>query len=92
MIRLLLWLALVGIDLPGEVVPFVDIAGGPSAEAINANCLSCHSGEMVLTQPKLSRIEWQGEVAKMRGVYKAPIDAADDAAIVDWLVAMQAQR
>ena len=73
-------------------MPFADIKGGPSAETINANCLSCHSGEMVLNQPHLSRIEWQGEVTKMRSVYKAPVAASDDAAIVDWLVAMQAKR
>jgi hypothetical protein len=82
----------VSIELPGEFVPFVDIKGGPSAEAINANCLSCHSAEMVLHQPRLTPIEWQGEVTKMRNVYKAPIAPADDAAIVAWMVAMQAGR
>jgi cytochrome c553 len=98
MMRLALMAVLLGaaapvsIELPGEFVPFVDIKGGPSAETINANCLSCHSAEMVLNQPHLSRIEWQGEVTKMRSVYKAPVAVADDAAIVDWLVAMQAKR
>lgn len=81
----------VSIELPGEFVPFADIAGGPSADAINGNCLSCHSPEMVLNQPKLSAAEWQGVVTKMRGTYKAPIDAADDAAIVAWLSAMQSK-
>jgi cytochrome c553 len=98
MMRLLFMAVLLGaaapesIELPGEFVPFADIKGGPSAEAINANCLSCHSAEMVLNQPHLSRIEWQAEVMKMRSVYKAPVAATDDAAIVDWLVAMQAKR
>ena len=98
MMRLMVMAVLLGaaapvsIELPGEFVPFADIKGGPSAEAINANCLSCHSGEMVRNQPHLSRIEWQAEVTKMRSVYKAPVDPGDDAAIVDWLVAMQAQR
>lgn len=98
MMRLALMAVLLGaaapvsIELPGEFVPFADIQGGPSADAINANCLSCHSAEMVLNQPHLSRIEWQGEVTKMRNVYKAPVAPADDAAIVDWLVAMQAGR
>ena len=82
----------VSIELPGEFVPFADIAGGPSAEAVNSNCLSCHSAEMVLDQPKLSAIEWQGVVTKMRTAYRAPIDATDDAAIVAWLTAMQAKR
>ena len=79
----------VSIELPGEFVPFADITGGPSAEAVNGNCLSCHSAEMVLNQPKLTGAEWQGVVAKMRTAYHAPIDAADDAAIVAWLTAMQ---
>lgn len=81
----------VSIELPGAFVPFADIAGGPSAEAINSNCLACHSAEMVLNQPKLSATEWQGVVTKMRTTYKAPVDAADDAAIVAWLTAMQAK-
>ncbi len=28
----------------------------------------------------------------MRSTYKAPVATADDAAIIDWLVAMQAAR
>lgn len=98
MMRLLVMAGLLGaaapasITLPDEFVPFADIAAGPSADAINANCLSCHSAEMVMNQPHLSRVEWQGEVTKMRNVYKAPVDPGDDAVIVDWLVAMQAKR
>jgi cytochrome c553 len=82
----------VSIELPDEFVPFADFAGGPSADAINANCLSCHSAEMVRHQPRLTAAEWQGEVTKMRQVYKAPIDPADDAAILAWLLAMEAAR
>ncbi len=66
---------------PGRLFP-----GGNSADAINNNCLACHSTGMVLTQPKMSRAEWQAEVDKMRTTYKAPIDAADVPAIVDYLV------
>lgn len=98
MMRLMMMALLLGaaapvsIELPGEFVPFVDNKGGPSADAVNANCLSCHSAEMVLHQPRLTPIEWQGEVTKMRNVYKAPVAPADDAAIVAWLVAMQTGR
>jgi len=81
------------IELPFSDAIFVDLgAGQPGSDAINDNCLACHSAEMVLNQPHLSRIEWQAEVAKMRNVYKAPTNTNDDAAIVDWLVAMQAGR
>ncbi|MBC7507121.1 MAG: cytochrome c [Sandarakinorhabdus sp.] len=82
----------VSVELPGDFVPFADVLGGPSADAVNGNCLSCHSGEMVLNQPKLSAAEWQGEVTKMRTSYKAPVNAGEDAAIVAWLTAMQARR
>ena len=62
--------------------------GGDKAEAINNNCLACHSAGMVLTQPHLTRTEWQGEVDKMRNVYKAPVADADVPAIVDYLVSL----
>ncbi|WP_426165001.1 cytochrome c [Sandarakinorhabdus sp. DWP1-3-1] len=78
----------VSIELPNDLTAFADIPGGPSAEAVNNNCRACHSASMVLTQPRLTRAEWTAEVAKMRNIYKAPVDPADDAAIIDWLVAM----
>ena len=59
--------------------------GGDSADAINNNCLACHSAGMILTQPRLSRAEWQAEVDKMRTIYKAPVAASDVPAIVDYL-------
>lgn len=66
---------------PGRMFP-----GGTSADAINNNCLACHSAGMVLTQPTtLSRTDWQAEVAKMRSTYKAPIAEKDVPAIVDYL-------
>jgi hypothetical protein len=65
--------------------------GGDKAEAINNNCLACHSAGMVLTQPDLSRAEWQSEVDKMRNIYKAPIAAEDVAAIVDYLAGRQSK-
>ena len=81
--------AKVSIDLPFDATPYPDLGpGAPSADAINNNCLSCHSAEMVMTQPALRRAEWAAEVAKMRNVYKAPVVEADDAAITDWLTAM----
>ena len=60
---------------------------GVSADAVNANCLACHSAAMITAQPRLNRVQWGETVAKMRSVYAAPIDPADDAAILDWLLA-----
>jgi hypothetical protein len=59
--------------------------GGAEADAINNNCLACHSAGMVLTQPTLTQTAWQGVVEKMRETYKAPIAAADAPAIVRYL-------
>ncbi len=60
---------------------------GVSADAANSNCLACHSAAMITAQPRLSRVQWGETIAKMRNVYAAPIDPADDKAILDWLVA-----
>jgi hypothetical protein len=79
----------VSVDLPDSGRPF---PGGDSANAINDKCLACHSAGMVLTQPKLSRADWQAEVAKMRDTYKAPIAAEDVPAIVDYLVSLSAGK
>jgi hypothetical protein len=60
---------------------------GGDADAINNNCLACHSAGMVLTQPALTRITWERLVDKMRKDYKAPVDQDDVKAIVDYLAA-----
>ena len=72
----------VTVDLPdsGRMFP------GPGSDAINNNCLACHSADMVLNQPALSKSAWESEVRKMIKVYKAPIDESDVPSIVDYLV------
>lgn len=59
---------------------------GGNADAINNNCLACHSADMVLNQPALSKSAWDSEVRKMINIYRAPIDESDVPAIVDYLV------
>jgi hypothetical protein len=58
---------------------------GADADAINNNCLACHSAGMVLTQPALTRSAWQSEVEKMRAQFKAPVAEEDVPAIVAYL-------
>src|SRR5215471_7267994 len=70
------------VDLPADDSQF---PGGARADAINNNCLACHSADMVLNQPALPKATWEAEVHKMINVYKAPIDEADVPAIVDYL-------
>jgi len=73
-----------GITLPADTTM---LPPGPGVEAVSTNCLACHSSQMIVTQPRLLRKEWEGEVAKMAKVYKAPIDAKDVPQIVEYLVA-----
>jgi hypothetical protein len=72
----------VSVELPTSDITF---PGGAAADAINANCLSCHSASMVLTQPNLAKAAWAAEVDKMIHTFKAPIDQGNAAAIVDYL-------
>lgn len=58
---------------------------GPGADAINNNCLACHSADHVLNQPSLSWQAWQEVVNKMITAYKAPVSPDDAKAIVDYL-------
>jgi len=62
------------------------------ADVLTVNCAACHSPEMILTQPKLPPAQWQAEVTKMRGAYKASIDEQDDAKIVAALLALPNQK
>jgi len=72
----------VNVDFPQSDRMFT----GQGADAVNNNCLACHSAGMVLNQPALAKAAWQAEVNKMIQIYKAPVAAADVAAIVDYLV------
>jgi hypothetical protein len=69
-----------------------ELFAGAGADAINANCLACHSAAMVLAQPPLSRGAWQAEVDKMRNSYKAPVAAEDVPAIIDYLDGLSRTR
>jgi hypothetical protein len=79
----------VSVDLPSGDRMFPE---GRGADAVNSNCLACHSVGMVLTQPTLSKAQWRTEVDKMRTAFKAPIDPKDVDTIVDYLVAIRGTR
>jgi mono/diheme cytochrome c family protein len=79
----------VTLDLPDSDRTF---PAGPGADAINNNCLACHSADMVLNQPALSKKAWAAEVSKMIDAYKAPVAAQDVGPIVDYLTALKAGR
>jgi hypothetical protein len=79
----------VSVDLPPGVDMFPN---GPGADAINNNCLACHSVDMVLNQPALPMTQWHAEVDKMHTAYMAPIDPKDVDAILDYLVSIKGKK
>lgn len=68
-------------DLPTGDRTFI----GAGADPVNNNCLTCHSAEMVMVQPKLSKANWEGIVKKMINVYKAPVPDEDVGPIIEYL-------
>ena len=78
----------VSIDLPDPGTMF----SGAGSDAINNNCLACHSAGMVLNQPALSAAAWQAEAEKMIHVFKAPVDEKDVPAIVDYLTRIKGTK
>jgi hypothetical protein len=44
------------LELPSSDMTFPD---GPGADAMNSNCLACHSADHTLNQPTLPRKVWQ---------------------------------
>jgi hypothetical protein len=79
----------VKIDLPDSDKMFPD---GPGSDAINNNCLACHSAGMVLNQPALSKQAWAAEVTKMINAYKAPVASEDVAPIVEYLAGLKGSK
>lgn len=78
----------VKVDIPDSERMF----SGSGSDAINNNCLACHSAGMVLNQPVLPKSAWQAEVDKMIRVYQAPVAEQDVAAIVDYLTRIKGTR
>ena len=65
---------------------------GPGVDVVHDNCLACHSAGMILAQPTLPKAAWEAEVNKMRNVFKAPIDAKNVPAIVDYLTTVKGPK
>jgi cytochrome c5 len=70
-------------QVPTQVPP------GPHVEVYEKNCLICHSARYVIMQPGFSKTVWQAEVKKMVDAYGASISPADQALIVNYLVAVK---
>ncbi len=79
----------VKVDLPDGDKMFPD---GPGSDAINNNCIACHSADMILNQPALSKQAWAAEVNKMINNYEAPVAPEDVATIVDYLTSLKGAK
>jgi hypothetical protein len=77
------------LDVPTSDTMF---PAGPGSDAINNNCLACHSADMVLNQPAMSKQAWAAEVNKMINNYKAPIAPEDVGNIVEYLTALKGAK
>jgi hypothetical protein len=79
----------VKIDLPDRDRMFPE---GPGSDAINNNCLACHSAGMALNQPSLSKQAWTAEVNKLINNSSAPIAPEDVATIAEDLTALKGRE
>ena len=68
-------------------VPYVafPIKMGKGFDAVQANCLTCHSFGYIINQGKQSKAFWAGKVEKMVVHFKAPIADKDAEIITDYL-------
>ena len=66
-----------------------EIAPGPNVNTYRRDCLLCHTSRYVSMQPRFPKPVWQNEVKKMVDAYGAPISEADQALIVEYLVAVK---
>lgn len=71
-------------DIEVPYIPF-QIKMGKHFDAVQANCLTCHSFGYILNQDKQSRTFWEEKVHKMVHAFKAPIAPKDQQYIAQYL-------
>ncbi len=72
------------ITLPGDH-PYGDLRPGAGLDATRNNCLTCHSTDYIVMQPRGDAKQWQAVVTKMIKVFGAPISDQDAQAITEYL-------
>jgi mono/diheme cytochrome c family protein len=64
----------------------IALKDGPGKDLVEANCATCHSLDYIqMNSPFLDQKKWEATVKKMIERLGAPIEAADVAAITDYL-------
>jgi hypothetical protein len=71
-------------DIEIPYIPY-EVKMGEHFDAVQANCLTCHSFGYVTNQGPQSKAFWKGKVEKMVVHFKAPITDADSADITEYL-------
>jgi len=71
-------------DIEVPYIPY-EIKMGKGFDAVQANCLMCHSFGYVLNQGQQSKAFWKEKIDKMIYAFKAPITTADQKIILDYL-------
>ncbi len=68
-------------------VPYISyqIKMGKGFDAVQANCLMCHSFGYILNQGSQSREFWHKKIEKMITHFKAPITKKDEKIVTDYL-------
>lgn len=68
-------------------VPYMpyEIKMGKGFDALEANCLMCHSFGYILNQGPQSKEFWHEKVVKMIVHFKAPIDKEAETAVTNYL-------
>lgn len=68
-------------------VPYIsyEIKMGKGFDAVNANCLMCHSFGYIINQGPQSRDFWDKKIDKMIVHFKAPIDKEAYNTVLDYL-------
>jgi len=70
------------IEVPYMAFP---IKMGKGFDAVQANCLMCHSFGYIINQGRQSRAFWKGKIDKMIVHFKAPISKQDAKIIEEYL-------
>ena len=90
--KLILSVALVSTTLMAQVedtveVPYVPfpVKMGDGFDAVQTNCLMCHSFGYIINQGRQSKKFWRAKVDKMIVHFKAPIDEKSAKIVTDYL-------
>ena len=72
------------ISMPSDHA-YATLRSGPGVEVTRQQCVSCHSTDYIVMQPRGNARQWDAVVTKMIKVFGAPITDQDAKTIVEYL-------